>query len=164
MAVDKSIIGKPTRATRVRIERGPVTKFAEALKDENPVYHEQKAAEAAGFSGTPVPPTYAFAWSHSGAYRDEQPPDPTDGENVMAEVIGGLMASGGIVLHGEEEFEYHRPVVVGDVLVGEGVVKDVYEKESKGKTMTFLVMETVWKDDATGEPVLTERFNLIHRK
>jgi hypothetical protein len=29
--------------------------------------------------------------------------------------------------------------------------------------MTFIVVETVWRDDATGEPVVTERFNLIHR-
>ena len=40
---------------------------------------------------------------------------------------------------------------------------DAYEKESKGKTMTFVVTETVWSDDKTGEPVLTSRFNLIHR-
>jgi hypothetical protein len=29
--------------------------------------------------------------------------------------------------------------------------------------MTFIVVETVWRDDATGAPVVTERFNLIHR-
>ena len=29
--------------------------------------------------------------------------------------------------------------------------------------MTFVVTETVWKDRATKEPVVTTRFNLIHR-
>jgi hypothetical protein len=29
--------------------------------------------------------------------------------------------------------------------------------------MTFVVSETVWSDQATGDPVVTERFNLIHR-
>jgi acyl dehydratase len=164
MAVDRSVIGKPTRATRVRVERGPVTTFADALKDENPVYHESAAAEKAGFSGLPVPPTYSFAWGHTGAYPDEQPPDPTGGKNVLAELMSTLMSDGGIILHGEEEFEYHRPIVVGDVLLGEGVVKDIYEKESKGKTMTFIVMETLWTDEKSGELALTERFNLIHRK
>ena len=38
----------------------------------------------------------------------------------MAEVLGPLMAKGGIILHGEQEFTYHRPVFAGDVLVGEG--------------------------------------------
>jgi hydroxyacyl-ACP dehydratase HTD2-like protein with hotdog domain len=67
------------------------------------------------------------------------------------------------VLHGEQEFEYHRPVVIGDVLVSEGRITDVYEKESRGKTMTFLVSETRYTDERTGEPVLTSRMNLIHR-
>ncbi len=29
--------------------------------------------------------------------------------------------------------------------------------------MTFIVQETNWTDDKTGEPVVTTRFNLIHR-
>ena len=29
--------------------------------------------------------------------------------------------------------------------------------------MTFLVTETEWKDQRTGEPVVTTRFNIIHR-
>jgi hydroxyacyl-ACP dehydratase HTD2-like protein with hotdog domain len=67
------------------------------------------------------------------------------------------------MLHGEQEFIYHKPVQVGDTLHHEGRISDFYTKEAKGKTMTFLVMENVFKDD-NGEPVVTERFNLIHRK
>jgi hypothetical protein len=83
--------------------------------------------------------------------------------NPMFEIIGKLMAGGGMVLHGEQEFIYHRPIVAGDTLVGNGTCVDAYEKESKGKTMTFVVSETVWSDQRTGDPVVTERFNLIHR-
>ena len=50
------------------------------------------------------------------------------------------MAKGGLILHGEQEFIYHRPVQVGDVLVGEGKITDAYQKESKGRTMTFIVL------------------------
>jgi hypothetical protein len=49
------------------------------------------------------------------------------------------------------------------VLRGEGKVVDLYEKESKGKTMTFIVTETVYREEKTLEPVLTMRFNLVHR-
>ena len=48
-------------------------------------------------------------------------------------------------------------------IVGESVLADVYEKEAKGSIMVFVVTETVWRDQ-TGEPVVTERFNLIHRR
>jgi hypothetical protein len=84
----------------------------------------------------------------------------------MYELMGKLREKGGIILHGEQEFIYHqpgRPVLAGDVLYGEATVTNAYEKESKGKVMTFIVTETVWKDRATGEPVVTSIFNLIHR-
>jgi hypothetical protein len=52
---------------------------------------------------------------------------------------------------------------VGDVLVGEGTIVDAYTKESRGRTMTFVVSETVWRDERSGEPAVTTRMNLIHR-
>jgi hydroxyacyl-ACP dehydratase HTD2-like protein with hotdog domain len=68
-----------------------------------------------------------------------------------------------MILHGEQEFIYHRPIVVGDELVSEGKVTDIYEKQSGERTMTFIVTETVFSDAKSGDPVLTQRFNLIHR-
>jgi acyl dehydratase len=97
-----------------------------------------------------------------GAYPELQIEDAPTG-NPMAEVLGPLMAKGGIILHGEQEFTYHRPVFAGDVLVGVGTVADAYQKESKGKTMTFVVVETAWSDRDSGEAVCTSRMNIIHR-
>ena len=164
MDVDKSLIGTPTGKSKITVERGPVSNFAKALTDDNPIYRNPEAAKAAGFDNIPAPPTWGFAMAHWGAFAEQQPEDPTKGRNPVMEVIGTLMQKGGLVLHGEQEFEYHRPIVAGDVLRSEGKVVDAYEKESKGKTMTFVVSETVWSDDKTGEPVLTARFNLIHRR
>lgn len=163
MAVDKSVIGKPTGAYRVVIERGPVSVFASALKDENPIYHDPDAAKQAGFSNIPAPPTYSFAMQYYGKFDTDQPEDPTGGTNPMHDVMSELMAEGGLILHGEEEFQFHRPIEVGDVLDGYAEIVDMYERESKGRTMTFLVIETRWTDANGGEPVVTERFNLIHR-
>ena len=47
--------------------------------------------------------------------------------------------------------------------MGEGSVVDAYQKESKGKTMTFIVVETAWSEQSTGTPVCTSRMNIIHR-
>ena len=156
------IIGKPMSKSKVVVERGPVANFATAVCDPNPVYRDPRAASAAGLKAIPVPPTWPFVKQAWGEFAEDQPSDKPSG-NPLGEVIGPLMAKGGIILHGEQEFEYHRPIFVGDVLVGEGTIIDAYAKESKGKTMTFVVTETVWRDDATGEPVATSRFNLIHR-
>jgi acyl dehydratase len=163
MALDTSIIGKPTGAYKVRVERGPVSFFAAAVLDDSPVYRDPDAATQAGFKSIPAPPTFSFAMQHMGRWGEEQPADPTEGVNPMNKVMGELFAKGALILHGEQEFTYHRPLVVGDVLVGEGKVVDVYEKDSKGKTMTFLVSENVYRDEKTGDPVVSTRMNLIHR-
>jgi len=162
VAVDTSVKGKPIPGGRVVLERGPAANFAKALTDTNPVYQDPEAARAAGFDNLPVAPTYPFAWSHAGAFPEIQP-DNAGAPNPMHEVMSSLYGAGGLILHGEQEFEYHRTPQVGDDLVSEGRIADVYEKESKGRTMTFIVTETVWKDAKSGDQVVTARFNLIHR-
>ena len=156
------IIGTPTGTTVVTVERGQLAEFAPAVKDDSPVYRDTRAAADAGLPGIPAPPTYPFVMGNFGAFPELQVEEAPAG-NPMAEVLGPLMAKGGMILHGEQEFTYHRPVFAGDVLVGRGTVVDAYEKESKGKTMTFVVVETAWSDRATGEPVCTSRMNIIHR-
>ena len=162
MPVDRSIIGKVTHRSKVVVERAPVTNFAKAVKDEDPVYRDPRAASEAGFEAIPAPPTFPFVMEHWGNYSEIQPTEPPE-LNAIAQVIGSLLAKGGLLLHGEQEFEYRRPVRVGDRLDGVTVVADVYEKESKGHLMTFLVTETTWSDEATGEPVVVTRSNLLHR-
>ena len=158
----KSIIGKAMSKSTVVVERSAVTNFAAAVVDPSPVYRDPRAAAEAGLPAIPAPPTFPFVMNSWGQFPELQPDDAPTG-NPMGEVLGPLMAKGGLILHGEQEFVYHRPVFVGDVLAGEGKVVDAYTKESKGATMTFVVTETVWRDDKTGEPVVTSRFNVIHR-
>ena len=158
----QGIIGKPTGKSKVVVERGPVSHFAEAVGSTSPIYRNPEAAKAAGLAAIPAPPTWPFAMEFSGKFEEIQPADAPTGNPLMG-AMGPLMAKGGLILHGEQEFIYHRPILVGDVLVSEGKITDAYQKESRGKTMTFIVSETTWSDDKTGEPVVTARFNLIHR-
>ena len=155
------MIGKPTNKSKVVVERAPVSNFAAALTDENPIYQRPDKAKEAGLDNIPAPPTWPFAMEFWGKHPEIQGEQVK--ENPMFQIMGQLRESGGLILHGEQEFIYHRPIVVGDVLEGEGVIKDIYEKESKGRTMTFIVTETTWKDASNGEPVVTALFNLIHR-
>ena len=112
MSVDHSIIGKPTGAWTVTVERGPVTAFANAVADSNPIYRDRRVARDAGFTDLPAPPTFTFAMGFWGAFLEDQPDDPTDGANPMHAVMGAMHGKGALVLHGEQEFTYHRVVQV----------------------------------------------------
>ena len=97
----------------------------------------------------------------AGKFAEIQPADAPTGSPLM-KAVGPLIAKGDLILHGEQEFIYHRPIEVGDVLVSEGKITDAYQKESKGKTMTFVVQETNWTDDKTGEPI--NNYQLIYNE
>ena len=159
----EQIIGKPTGTMVVTVERGHIGVFADAVKDRSPIYRDPRAAAEAGLPGIPAPPTYPGVMNNFGVFPELQPEDANPDANPMGEVLGPLMAGGGIILHGEQEFTYHRPVLAGDVLVGTGKVADAYRKESKGRTMTFVVVETDWTERDSGAPVCTSRMNIIHR-
>jgi hypothetical protein len=156
MSVDTSVIGARTGAWRVALDRSVLANFAASVCDRSAVYRGTAA---------PAPPTFTFAapyWSRLST--DEQPADPTEGAgNPMHTIMGDLFARGALVLHGEQEFVYHRTPVAGDVLDGLQTITDIYEKASDTAHMTFVVMETQWTDARDGSPVVTERFNLIAR-
>jgi len=156
-----SVIGTTTDPTTVVIERGPVAFFAEAVLAEDLVYRDPRAATAAGFDAVPVPPTYPFVMANWGRFPEIQPDAEGESTTFLA-VLGPLLSRAGLLLHGEQELTYHRPVVVGDVLHGVSEVVDAYQKHRNGRTMTFVVNETRWTDDA-GTPVVTTRFTMIHR-
>ena len=157
------VVGLPTGKATIAIERGPISQFAASVTDKNPIYRNRDAATSAGFADIPVPPTYFFSGATFwGAFSEEQPADANPERNPTMEIIGKLMATGGIVLHGEEEFTYHKDVVVGDTIKSEGKVVDLYEKPAGDKTMTFLVTENEYRNQ-DGDLVLTARMNLIHR-
>ena len=155
-------VGQPTGKAVITMERQPISLFAKALKDNNPIYQSRATARDAGFDNIPAPPTWGVAMASFGSYPEDQPAEAAAIKSPIMEIIGTLKSSGGLVLHGEQEFEYHQPIVAGDTLSSDGKVVDVYEKQSGDKTMTFVVTENEYRN-AAGELVLTTRMNLIHR-
>ncbi|MCU1487528.1 MAG: hypothetical protein JWN67_4274 [Actinomycetia bacterium] len=158
MALDPSFVGRKGGRARIVIERSATANFARAVKDTNPAYTDTRAAEAAGFDGLPVPPTFLIGALNWGAFAELQPDDP--GKNPMGEVVAEYARQGGLLLHGEQAFTYERPLKVGDVLDVETEVMETYEKGS----MTFTVCETRYTEAESGELVATARSNFINRQ
>jgi len=136
--------GTETGKQKVRIERGPVRVFAQALLDHDPVYDGDDA---------PVPPTFPFVMPFWGSL----------GQGGAAGLpIDKLRGPGRAILHGEQGFEFTRYPRVGDVLEGTTTVTDVYEKErSNGGKLEFYVTETDWRDAESGDPVCSSKFTLV---
>jgi acyl dehydratase len=137
--VDRSLIGQWGPEGTMRVELGKIREFARAVKDPNRVYLDDAQALA--------PPTFLM---------------------TMALWMGDLGQTRSAVkldyrrlLHGEQEFEYVRPIRAGDVLTFRSRTKDVFEKEGKrGGKMLFVIGETEFKNQR-GEVVAYTRNTAI---
>jgi acyl dehydratase len=144
MAIDKSLIGKTGKPFTMPIEWSKVRELARAIRDPNPLYFDPELAKKE-CGGIPVPPTFlqvAAFWMGAESM-------PTANFDLRR------------ILHGEQDFEFLKPVFVGDVLTGTSRIADVYEKEGgRGGKMTFLITEIEYKNQK-GETVAFARGTLV---
>ncbi|HVU90626.1 MAG TPA: MaoC family dehydratase N-terminal domain-containing protein [Jatrophihabitans sp.] len=112
MPVDLSYIGRvypPTRPYEVGREK--IREFADAIGDPNPVYRDRAAAQALGYPDVVAPPTFAIVLTLPAGQQVTHDPD------------FGIDYSR--VVHGEQRFVHHRPIVAGDVLQVVVTIEDV---------------------------------------
>ncbi|WP_255197448.1 FAS1-like dehydratase domain-containing protein [Halorarius litoreus] len=126
----------------LRVEGGKVEEFARAIHDDNPAFRATKRDEPV------VAPLTFTRTSYFPQYRT-----PVADWEFGFELGFDRNRS----VHGEQAFEFERPVREGDVLTGVTTLTDVYQREGgKGGTMTFAVFETEYRD-ADDELVVVSR-------
>jgi acyl dehydratase len=136
----KERIGARSPAIPNWVERGAVKKFAHAIGDPNPLYLDEAVGRGSRWGGCIAPPTFPRVFEFG--------------------VIEGLELPRAGLIHGEQKYTYARPLWVGEEVRCLTHLKDVYEKEGKGGTMTFLVFERVG-ESPVGESIFTAEEVLI---
>ncbi len=133
----------------LRVAPGKVAEFARALRDDNPAHYDAAAAAERGFDAVPAPLTF----TRVSAFPHNRP--------AGVEGTGFDLGLEPVVIHGEQAYEFERPLVAGDVLDGETTLAEVYQREGRrGGTMTFVEYETAYHDQG-GDLVLTDRSTAI---
>jgi acyl dehydratase len=146
MPLNREFIGReyPVKET-FEVGREHIRQFADAIGDPNPVYRDPDAARAAGHPDVIAPPTFLTVLGFRFG-MDSPVVDPSLGLNYA------------LVVHGEQKFELHRPVVAGDVLSTVSRVADIRDA-GRNELMTMVTEVT----DAEGERVATTTSTLVSR-
>jgi len=145
----KEMIGRVLSTGSATVSAEHVAAFARALGDPNPLYVDPEAARRGPFGTIVAPPTYPIAFMAQAL---------AGGADVFLELGLNFMT----LVHGEQEFEYLRPVRAGETLALTGRVADIYEKSGSSGTLDFVVLETEARD-TEGELVFFSRNTLISR-
>jgi acyl dehydratase len=122
----------------LEVEAGKVEEFARAIGSDDPIHRDEVVARERGYNGIPAPLTF-LRTADFARYR------PAGFEPPCGFDVGFPERH---TIHGQQGYEYRRPVIVGDVLQGTTTLVDIYQREgSRGGTMTFAEYETAFRDD-----------------
>lgn len=126
------------------VTRAEIAAFAASIGSTSPAHSDPAAAQSLGYADVVAPPTFAVRLSQQCEALLVQ--DPEAGIDFAR------------VVHGEEGFTHHRPIVAGDVLTG--VLHVDRMREAGGNGMVSTRVELV---DADGAAVTTVTSTIIVR-
>jgi acyl dehydratase len=145
MAINRDYLGKtfppgePYEVSRVKL-----AEFADAIGDPNPVYRDRAAAQRAGFPDVIAPPTFPIVIGMASSARAIGDP--------------GLRLNYAMVVHGDQRFEYSRPIVAGDVVTAQVTISGIRDVGRNAMLSTRTEIRTT-----AGEHVCTAHTTLVER-
>ena len=141
---DRSVLGVESAPMRYDVEKGAIRKFAAAIGDDDPIYHDEQAAQAAGFKTIVAPPTFLCT------FRAQELPDLK-------------ITFGRVRLNGGNAYEYYKPVYAGDTITVTAKYADVTERTGRTGSMVFVFTDLTFTNQH-GEVVATGRNTGIMRE
>jgi acyl dehydratase len=145
MPLNHALKGKQYQEVSFSVERDHVLRFADAIGEDRAVFRDPEAAREAGYAEQVAPPTFVTTMQIM-----------TSGQVVVDQELG---LDYSLVVHGEQEYEWVRPVVVGDRLTAVPRIADIYAKGPH----EYLVIEAEITDATSGELVVVSRTTLLSR-
>jgi acyl dehydratase len=118
----------------VLIEKEPIRRFAEAIGDPNPLFHDEEYAKKLGYRSIIAPP--GFTPSYSFPIKKGRASDT--GREIRSIFSRGLNGGG--------EYEFFQPIQAGDVLSITSRISDIYEREGRMGRMVFIISETLFRN------------------
>lgn len=145
MPLDEGFIGREyPPSSPYEVAREKIREFADAVKDDSPLYRDAESAKSAGYPDMIAPPTFAMRLAM------------TAQEAVVGDEQLGLDYNR--VVHGHQAFRHHRPIRAGDVLVTVVHVDDIKARAGNDFLTVRAEVGTV-----EGESVCTATSTLVAR-
>lgn len=124
-----------------QVGREVLREFASAVGATDPVHHDVAAARAAGYPDVVATPTFAVVVAQRA--EKQYVGDPEAGVDFSR------------VVHAEERFTHHRPIVAGDELTTVLHVDSITSRAGIALVTTRCELFAAGPDGAPGEPVTT---------
>lgn len=148
----KAMIGTLSEPVIMEVGRVAIRRYADAVGDDNPLFHEVEDAKAAGYEDLICPPGF-WGW-------------PIKGRATIGgmSIVGAVLIKAGLwrILDGGVDQEFYIPIRAGDTLTAYSKIADIREREGKAGKMVFTTVETTYLNQ-NGDTVAVNRATIIAR-
>ena len=137
----RSMIGVESGPSVYEIEKGAIRRWADAIGDPNPLYHDEEYARNKGYRSIIAPPAFVAQYGF-----------PVKAGQKQVRITSPLTRG----LNGGSEYELFKPVQAGDIITSTTKLAELFEREGRLGNMLFVINETTYKNQ-NGEVVAKHR-------
>ena len=138
------LVGPVGTTDTMAVELGAVRKMAKAVEDDDPIHHDARAAIERGYRGVVAP--WPLLWLFYFNAADHRIAFPF----------------GKATVHGEDEYEFHEPMIVGDEIMLQMSITDARLKQGRSGPLGMVVEERRFTNQL-GQLCAVLRTTLIRR-
>ncbi|NNJ09476.1 MaoC family dehydratase [Chloroflexales bacterium ZM16-3] len=147
--ISADALGRSFGPYTYHVERGRVSQLAAAVGEHAPVFHDPAAAQAAGLADLPAPPTLATCY---GLWANL----------ALLDELAAIGAPLPRLLHGEQSYAYHAPVLAGDTLTSTTTIVGLEQKRGQSGPFELLTLEARLVNQR-GELAIIDRLVVVVR-
>ena len=154
----KKLIGTSGSPKFYEVEKGAIRRFADAVGDDSPLYHDEEYARKSKYGSIIAPPGF-FGWPLDQAGNSPLAVDiPPELESAFEQA--GYPLS--LVLDGGMEYEFFLPVRAGDVLSAVTIVRNLRERSNETGSIIVSFLDTTYHNQ-DGELVAKQQLMFVRR-
>ncbi len=149
----RNMIGIESEPSVFEIEKEPIRRWAEAIEDPNPLYHDEEYARKSRYGGIIAPPGFLGNYAY-----------PVKGSGPPPYLITASECPFSKNLAGGNEYEFFEPVRAGDVVTATSKLVDLYERQGRpgiGR-MLFQVIETTFRNQEDAVLIKALRTDILY--
>ena len=117
------LVGPVGTPNTMAVELGAARKMAKAVEDDDPIHYDAEAAIKRGYRGVVAP--WPLLWLFYFNAEDHHIDFPF----------------GKATVHGEDEYEFHEPMIVGDDITLRMAITDAHLKQGRSGQLGLVVEE-----------------------
>lgn len=144
LVIDQKFVGKEYPVTVYEIGREKMKEYATAIGDTNPMYFDKDAGAKSSYGDNVAPPNFAAVYNLMGCAQMFFDPE--------------LKINFAMLVHGEQDFEFVKPVKPCDVITTTGRIAGIAQK-GNNDVITFEARST----NQDGELVTIGRATFVIR-